>query len=212
MLSLFTAISYLSIYIVNFRVGFLTFDIKNVFITIAAMVYGPVAGVVVSLLTALLEWLLFSTTGFYGFLMNFLSSASFAAVAALIYRMKRKPAFSYIALASAILASTAVMLVANLLITPFYMGGTTSDVAALIPKLLFPFNVIKCLVNAAGVLLFYKPVTLVLVRTKMIRKSDSQERYWTKRTLLTIVISLGVIASSLAVFFAVLGGDITFWR
>ena len=30
MLSFFTAISYLSIYIVNFKVQFLTFDIKNV--------------------------------------------------------------------------------------------------------------------------------------------------------------------------------------
>ena len=77
MLALFTAVAYLSIYIINFRVQFLTFEFKNVFITIAAMLFGAIPGAVISLVAAFLEFLLFSTTGLYGLIMNFISSALF---------------------------------------------------------------------------------------------------------------------------------------
>ena len=157
MLSLFTAIAYLSIYIVNFKVQFLTFDIKNVFITVAAMIYGPIAGVVISLAAAFLELIFYSTTGFYGFVMNFLSSASFAAVAALLYRRQKTLTGSYLALFLATISSTAVMMLFNLWITPFYMGVSVDAIVDLIPTLLFPFNFLKCVVNAALVMVFYKP-------------------------------------------------------
>ena len=140
MLSLFTAISYLSVYIVSFRVQFLTFDIKNALITVAAMLYGPIAGGIVSLAAAFVELILYSTTGFYGFLMNFISSASFAVVASLIYRRQKTLVGSYLALFVAVLSSTAVMVLFNLWITPFYMGVTVKEVAAMLPTLLLPFN------------------------------------------------------------------------
>lgn len=207
MLSLFTAVAYLSMYIVNFKVAFLTFDIKNVFITVAAMIYGPLEGVIVSLLAALLE-LPSSSTGFYGFIMNFISSASFSVIASLIYRMKRTPAFSYISLAAATLGSTAFMMIANLFITPYYMGGTMSEVAALIPKLLFPFNLIKCLVNAGGVLIFYKPISMVLRRGGILKKEGGEGRYLSLRTGLTVLIALVMIVLSLVIFFLILGGNV----
>ena len=222
MLSLFSAIAYLSIYVVNFKVAFLTFDIKNVFITIAAMLYGPIEGAVVSLVAGLLEFILFSSeTGLYGLLMNVLSSASFAVIAALLYQMKRTPVGSYISLASATVGSTAVMLFANLFITPFFLGGTVKEVVILIPKLLFPFNLIKCLVNAAVVLILYKPISLALRRAGMIKKESSigegteaslasaTNTYFSRRTLITVGIAFLIVAASLTVFFLILGGEIT---
>lgn len=212
MLALFSVIAYLSIYIVNFKVMFLTFDIKNAFITVAAMIYGPVAGVVVSLLAALLEWLFFSTTGFYGFVMNFLSSASFAAVAALIYGGRRTPITSYISLLSATLASTALMLVANLFITPFYMGATVSEVAALIPKTLLPFNAIKCFVNAALVLVLYKPISMVLRRAGVLKREGGEGKYFSLRTGITFIAAIIIILVSLFIFFWILGGHVEFGK
>ena len=209
-LSLLTAVAYLSIYLIHFKVQFLTFDVKNVFITIAAMIFGPIAGIVISLVAAVLELLLFSTTGFYGFVMNFLSSASFAAVAALIYRGRRTVISSYLSLFSASLVSTAVMLVANLFITPYYMGVSITEVAEMIPKLFFPFNLLKCLVNAALILIFYKPISFALRRSKMIQKEKREERYFNQRTVISLVAALTLIAASLVVFFLVLGGKISF--
>lgn len=210
MLSLFTAVSYLSVYIIGFKVSFLTFDVKNVFITVAAMLYGPVPGVVVSLLAALLELLLYSTTGFYGFIMNFLSSASFALVAGWFYRRHKTMVGSYLALTLATVMSTSLMMVANLFITPFYMGGSMTDVAKMIPTLLFPFNLIKCVVNAALVLVLYKPISLVLTRAGMIKKEGGIARYLTGKTAITLLIAAVLIAASMTVFFLVLGGKIDF--
>ena len=210
MLSLFTAVAYLSIYIVNFKVTFLTFDIKNVFITIAAMLYGPISGVLVSFIAAFLELIFYSTTGFYGFVMNFLSSASFAFVAGWIYRRHKTIMGSYLSLALASVVSTAVMMVANLFITPFYMGMGISDVAKMIPTLLFPFNFIKCVVNSALVLVLYKPISLVLVRAGMIKKEGKSGKYLTGKTFITLGIALVLIVASMVIFFLVLGGKIDF--
>lgn len=210
MLAFFTAVAYLSIYIIHFRVQFLTFEFKNVFITIAAMLFGPIAGGVISLVSAFLEFALFSTTGFYGFIMNFVSSASFSMIAALIYRGRRTQFSSYVSLAVASLASTAMMVLANLLVTPLFLGGTVREVVALIPKLIFPFNLIKCIANSALILLFYKPITLVLRRAKMIPGEVNNGDYFNSRTVVSIVVAVVLIVVSLLVLFLVLGGSISF--
>lgn len=210
MLAFFTAVAYLSIYIIHFRVQFLTFEFKNVFITIAAMLFGPIAGAAISLITAFLEFVLYSTTGFYGFLMNFISSASFSMIAAVIYRGRRTQFSSYMSLAAASLASTAMMLIANLLVTPLFLGGTVGEVAVLIPKMIFPFNLIKCIANSALILLFYKPITLVLRRAKMIPGEVNGGDYFNSRTVLSIVIAAILIAVSLVVLILILGGSISF--
>lgn len=210
MLAFFTAVAYLSIYIIHFRVQFLTFEFKNVFITIAAMLFGPIAGGVISLVSAFLEFALFSTTGFYGFIMNFVSSASFSMIAALIYRGRRTQFSSYMSLGVATLASTAMMVLANLFVTPLFLGGTVAEVVALIPKLIFPFNLIKCVANSALILLFYKPITLILRRAKMIPGEVSNSDYFNSRTVVSIVVASVLIAVSLLVLFLVLGGSISF--
>jgi len=209
MLSLFTAIAYLSIYIVNFKVQFLTFDIKNVFITVAAMLFGPVSGVVISLAAAFLELIFYSTTGFYGFVMNFLSSASFAVVASFLYRRQKTLLGSYLALFLATVSSTAVMMLFNLWITPFYMGVSVKDIVVLIPVLLLPFNLLKCVVNAALVMVLYKPISLVTVRAGMVKK-EGKGRYFTKNTFLTVFLAFVLLAASLFVFFVILGGQVDF--
>ena len=210
MLAFFTAVAYLSIYIIHFRVQFLTFEFKNVFITIAAMLFGPIAGGTISLVTAFLEFALYSTTGFYGFLMNFISSASFSMIAALIYRGRRTQFSSYVSLAVASLASTAMMVIANLVVTPLFLGNGVAEVAALIPKLIFPFNLIKCLANAALILLFYKPITLVLRRAKMIPGEVNNGDYFNSRTVVSIVVAAVLIAVSFVVLILILGGSISF--
>ena len=210
MLAFFTAVAYLSIYLIHFRVQFLTFEFKNVFITIAAMLFGPIAGGAISLISAFLEFALYSTTGFYGFVMNFISSASFSMIAALIYRGHRTQLSSYISLGVASIASTAMMVLANLLVTPLFLGGTVAEVLALIPKMIFPFNLLKCVANSALILLFYKPITLVLRRAKMIPGEVTNSDYFNSRTIVSIVVAIVLIVVSLLVLFLVLGGSISF--
>ena len=83
-LALFVALAYVTMFVFRIKVGFLTFDAKDAIITVAAISFGPLSGVLISLAVALLEMVTVSDTLIYGFLMNFLSSATFSATAALL--------------------------------------------------------------------------------------------------------------------------------
>ncbi|MBQ8741459.1 MAG: ECF transporter S component [Clostridia bacterium] len=156
------AVAYLCMFVFKFKVGFLTFDLKDAILTVIAFLYGPVYAVVSSVLVAAIEFLSVSDTGVYGFIMNALSSAVFTATCGIIYKYRRTLTGAIFGSVSAVLAMTAVMLVANIFITPFYMGVARDEVAAMIPTLLLPFNLIKGVVNAAITMIIYKPITSAL--------------------------------------------------
>ena len=115
-----------------------------------------------------------------------------------------------IGLVSAVFAVTSVMMLANLFITPYYIGGTVADVAALIPKMLLPFNLVKAILNAAIVLLLYKPLSKLLKRigflysAQSVPQEDGKQENSRMRSALITIIALLVIAGSLAIIFFVL--------
>ena len=137
MVALFCALSYAVTLVFRINVSFLTFDIKDCMITIGGLLFGPLAAVSISAVTALLEAITVGDTGFYGLLMDFVSSASFAVVASLIYRYRRDLIGAVIGLVSAIFCMTAVMLGMNLLIVPLYTPGVSvAVVAKMLPTLI----------------------------------------------------------------------------
>ena len=77
-IAMFAALAYIATFIFRINVMFLTFDVKDAVITIASFIYGPIAALVMSLTVALLELITISGTGVYGFIMNFLSTATFS--------------------------------------------------------------------------------------------------------------------------------------
>ena len=87
-ISVFCALSYICILFIHFKVSFLTFDLKDSIMAIGAMYFGPIAAVIMPLIVSFVEFLTISTTGIYGLIMNFLSSAAFCLVASLIYKYK----------------------------------------------------------------------------------------------------------------------------
>ena len=72
------AVAYLCMFILKFKVGFLSFDLKDAFLCIISFIYGPIYGVVSAFLVALIEFLTVSDTGVYGFLMDAVSGIAFA--------------------------------------------------------------------------------------------------------------------------------------
>ena len=65
-IALFTALAFSSTLVIHPKVLFLTFDVKDAIITLAAMAFGPVAGALISFLVALIELITISETGIYG--------------------------------------------------------------------------------------------------------------------------------------------------
>lgn len=205
-IAMFCAVAFVLTYI-KLPVSFLSLEIKDSVIVLCTLIFGPSAGVLIAILVPILELVSHSTTGVYGLIMNMLSSVTFATVTGLIYKYNKTFFGAMIALLSGVCSVTAVMLLANLLVTPYYMGVSVQDVAALIPKLLLPFNLIKATLNGAVVLLLYKPLSGILKKTGLIEghrqmmegKKPSRLRSW-----LVTGAAVAVILGSLAIIFLVL--------
>jgi riboflavin transporter FmnP len=202
-IAIFSALAFVVSLVVRFPVQFLTFDAKDAVITIAAFVYGPLSAVIISFLAALIEMITISTTGWYGFLMNFASSAVFSLTASLIYTKKRNLNGAIISLYSAIGATVSVMLLLNLLVTPLYLqyvGApiTNADVVAMLPTLLLPFNFAKALMNSAIVMLLYKPTVMALKRLGLVKTHGGAAAMTFNRTT-KIILALGAIGLVLSI-------------
>lgn len=204
--AIFAAIAYLSMFLTPFRVDFLTFDIKDAVMTIGALYLGPLAGLAMSAVTSLLEMFTISQTGIDGMIMNFVGSATYTVVAALIYTYRKSLKNAVLGLVAATLSMTAVMLAANLIITPGFKGVPLEVVIAMIPTLLLPFNLLKGILNAALVMLLYKPVTTAMRATRL--AVGEQHKGTNKNTIIVTIVSLAVIAAALAFFFTVLGAKL----
>jgi len=220
MIALFCALAYATMFVLRIKVSFLTFDAKDAIITLAGLLFGPLASLIISFAVALIEMISVSDTGFWGCLMNFLSSATFACTAALIYKFKRNIKGAIFGLTTSVFATTAVMMILNLIITPIYTGQPTSVIASMIPTLLFPFNLTKSVLNMALVLILYKPVSRAIKAAKVLRASEQPTTIETnnaaskKRSAVTsvIMLALGLVlmAAAVTVFIVVLGGSFIF--
>ena len=89
-MALLTALSFTAVCFVRIPVVlFLSYEPKDVLLTIGAFLFGPLAGAIMAIAVALLELVTISTTGIIGMTMNILSSCLFVCTAAIIYHRKR---------------------------------------------------------------------------------------------------------------------------
>jgi riboflavin transporter FmnP len=201
--------------ILPIKVMFLTLDFKDTISTICGMFFGPVSGVVCATIVPFLEYFTTgSATREYGLIMNLLSSITFVGVSTLIYKYKKTIWGAIIGLVTAVFATVAVMLVANLFVTPYYMGVTQDAVVELIPKVIFPFNLVKSILNASITMLIYKPISKILKRMGLPKSMTSGnisavEKTNTKtRSLVVALVSAVIVICAFLVLFFVLGGKI----
>ena len=204
--AMFCAVAYALTY-VKLPVSFLSLEIKDAVIVLCALIFGPVAGIQIAVIVPFLEMITHSSTGVYGLIMNVLSSATFALVSGLIYKYKRSFYGAIVALASGIFSVTAVMVLANIFVTPYYMGVPTEMVIGLMPTLFVPFNFVKSTLNGAVVLLLYKPFSTVLKRTRLIEQGLSDEKKKegvAARSVIVTLISVAVIAAAMCLVLLVI--------
>ena len=177
-IAIFSALAFVVAFVCNVIppvAGFLSLDVKDAVIAIASFIYGPISAALISFIAALIEWLTFSTTGWYGFVMNFASSAVFSLTASLIYKRRRTINGALISFFAAVIATTGVMLILNRFVTPVYLfdyikvmpaDAAKEYVIGLLPTVLLPFNFAKALLNSAVAMLLYKPLSRALKKAK----------------------------------------------
>lgn len=210
LIALFAAMAYAVTFIFHIKVSFLTFDAKDAVVCIAAMILGPGAGAVISLLVATIEQITIGDTGFWGWLMDFASTATFSVVAGYIYSKRRNITGVAMSLFATVVSTVTVMMICNLVITPIYMKVDTDQVIQLIPTLLLPFNFAKSVLNAGVVLALYKPLVTALRAAKLLPKSEnanSRQSFWSVRSLVFILIAIVLISASILYMIFGLGGS-----
>lgn len=220
-MALFVALAYATMFVFRFNVTFLTFDLKDVFITIGGLLFGPIAAVAMALLVAFLEFITVGDTGIYGFIMDFASSAVFAGACALVYRYRKKFSGAVMGLVAAAVSMVAVMMVLNLIVTPLYSKVSTAEVAKMIPTLLLPFNLTKAVFNASLVMLLYKPVSRALKASGLLpsstknvvamgeeaRTNAPDRRLHVKNTVLAAAVGVVLLILALVIFVFILHGN-----
>ena len=161
-LALLSAVGYVSMLFIKVPViGFLSYEPKDIFLTLAGFLYGPLAALACCIVTGVLE-LFVSQTGLIGMIMNIVASAAFACTASFIYKKRRDIYGAALGLVCAVAAMTVCMLLWNYLISPLYMGISRAEIVPLLTTMFLPFNLLKAGINAAITLLLYRPFLHVL--------------------------------------------------
>ena len=161
-LAMMTALSIVLLLIVRIPfppAPFLVYDPADVPIYITAFAFGPMAGLVVTLIVCLIQAFMLGGDGLYGFLMHFVATGIVAVTIGLMYTNHKTKKRAVTALIVGVVISVIVMCIMNLIVTPAYMGAPREAVAAMIPTVIIPFNLLKAGINSALTFVLYKRVS-----------------------------------------------------
>ena len=205
-IAMFCALAYACMVTIKIpAVVFLSYEPKDVIITICGLIYGPIWSLAVSVVVSFAEMLSVSATGIIGFIMNVISTVSFACTASYIYKRNKSIKSAVIGLVAGTLLMTCVMLLWNYLLTPIYMNQAREDVAAMLVPIFLPFNLIKGSVNAALTYMLYRPCIDALRRAGFAPPSKSAEK---KRTNIPVLLACLVVLIVCIVLILVFNGII----
>ena len=139
---------------------FLEYDPADIPILVGTFLYGPLAGLALTVAVSVVQGLTVSaSSGPIGIMMHILATGAFSLTAGLIYKNRRNRTGAVWALVFGSLVSVVVMVVWNIVLTPIYMGVPRAAVVELLIPAIIPFNLAKTGINSIVTLLIYKPVS-----------------------------------------------------
>lgn len=141
-------------------VTFLKYDPSAIVALVAGFAFGPSTGVLVSVLPYLVH--LATQSGVYGALMAIIATLSLVLPASLVYQCNTSFKGAITGMVVGGVVCLAVVLAANIVITPLYMGAPRETVIGMIVPALLPFNLLKVVINCVVTALVYKPLSKAL--------------------------------------------------
>lgn len=167
-MAMLVAISIVLVMLIRFpifpAVSFLEYDPADIPILIGTFAFGPLAGVVLTVVTSLIQGLTVSaSSGFYGIIMHIIATSVLVSVAGIIYRRNKSKKSAIIGLIAGTAAMTVIMFFANMIITPMFTGMPLEAIMKLMPFILL-FNVAKAGINSVVTFILYKRISPFLHR------------------------------------------------
>ena len=168
-MGMLVAISIVLVYFIHFpifpAVAFLEYDPADISILIGTFAFGLLAGILLTVVTSVIQGVTVSAaSGLYGIIMHVISTSVLVLVSGLIYKYNKTRKGAVIALLCGVAAMTLVMIGANMIITPLFMGVPRNIVWSLMP-FIAGFNAIKAGINSVVTFLLYKRISGFLHRT-----------------------------------------------
>lgn len=177
-IAVFTALSFIfrlpwfEFYIIP-AVPFLKIDFSGVFVLIAGLALGPVAGVTVSVVKELIYALCFTQTVGVGELANILIMLPFLLIPSVVYKKHKGIKIVLISLVTACVCQVVWSVPVNYLLTfPFYLNLYSGSSWGAGMKFYLDvwywavlFNLVKTVMLTAAVLILYKPLSRLIKLT-----------------------------------------------
>lgn len=164
-LAMMTAVSIVLLLLVRLPwppAPFLVYDPADVPIYITAFAFGPAEGLLVTLVTCLIQAFGLGGDGVYGFVMHFVATGIVAVIIGMMYRKNKTKKTAVRALVTGVVLTVIVMCAMNLLVTPAYMGAPRSAVVAMLIPVIIPFNLVKAGANSLLTFVLYKRISGLL--------------------------------------------------
>lgn len=144
---------------------FLEYDPADIPILIGTFLFGPLAGLAITVIASVIQGLTVSAAnGWYGIIMHIIATGTCVIVAGTIYKRKKNLKRAIIALVIGALSAVAIMIPANLIVTPLFTGWPVQSVSELLLPGIIPFNLVKFVINAVVTFLIYKPISKLVKR------------------------------------------------
>ncbi len=167
-ISILVALSIIAGYFIHFPIlpqaPFLLYDPGSVFLLIGSFKLGPKTGLLMCFLTAILFALITGKGGPYGALMNFLATGTLVFVSSQIYLLYHNKKGAILGITLGTLAMTLIMVPANLIITPLYLGVDRGIVVNMLIPAIIPFNLLKGIISGFITFILYKRLYPLIIR------------------------------------------------
>ena len=148
-------------------VPFLEYDPADIPILIGTFAFGPVSGVILTVVTAIIQGITVSAqSGPYGIIMHIVATSTLVLTAGIIYAREKTKKRAVIGLVCGTLAMTAIMVPANMIITPIFMGMPLEGLMPFMPWIVL-FNLVKAGINSLVTFLVYKKISPLLHGTRI---------------------------------------------
>lgn len=137
---------------------FLEYDPADVSVIIASLLFGPVSGIIVTIVVSVVQGLTVSaSSGLVGIAMHIFATGMYAIITG-VFKGNGSFKRTLIAVIFGALSMTIVMVPLNMIFTPLFMGQPFETVQAMILPIIIPFNLIKSVTNGVFALVIYLTV------------------------------------------------------
>ncbi len=160
------AISIALVYLIHFpifpAVPFMEYDPADIPILLGTFAFGTVGGLVLTIITSIIQGVTVSAnSGVYGIIMHIIATGALTVVAGRIYETHKTKKRAIIGMICGALVMAVLMVGANLIITPLFMGVPRAVVWQLMPFII-GFNLVKAGINSVLTFFIYKRISSFL--------------------------------------------------